>query len=152
MLEREIFDALPVWPAAIWPALSLSLLFAIFALNKKFNDEGTSFPQKYPTFLLPFLLLWAVFLNAFESASMVYFMYMFGLQYIVVLLLVPIFGFLWRLAMALVPAPQYWVPPMHPALAVMSLTMIGALDVEIVRNLNGIIWSWAAALELPGLR
>lgn len=144
----EVFSTpLPVWPIAIWPAMSLSLLYAVFWYNGYLRESGSSLPEKSPRAYLPILLLLALLMNAFETVSILFFIYKLGFGYVCVLLLVMLFGVFWRSLLFVVPGAVLWAPILHMVLIALTLNVLGILQSPYIEAINRPIWELAESID-----
>ena len=139
---------LPVWPIAIWPAMSLSLLYAVFWYNGYLRQNGSSIAEKSPRAFLPVLLMLAVLMNALETASILFFLYKFGFGYVCVLLLCVALGVFWRAALYFIPGAVVWAPLLHMVLIALTLNVLGILQSPIIEAINRPIWDLAETVDI----
>ena len=76
MLQRSLFDSVPLWPYVLWPVLATSILHSIFFLNKRLKASGISPVSMYPNPIFTFLIgPWYVVVGPFDALLHLYNLY-----------------------------------------------------------------------------
>ncbi len=138
MLQRGIFDSLPLWPFIAWPVLATALLYTMFTFNRRLVAQGIPVYRKETASLMGF---WYMIASALDFAMHLYNFYIFGWKYLV---FVPAVAFLITPFMVLgfVPFGHYLGPLAYMAISAAYLVLLGIVPFEPLAQAN----NWALRL------
>lgn len=132
MLQRGIFEGLPLWPFIVWPVLATTLLYTMFAFNRGLAAQGiTAYGGKTASFMGG----WYAIASIFDTTMHCYNFYVFGWKYVVFMPVTALLTTAFQL-LGFVPFGHYLGPFAYTAISAAYLVLLGIVPFEPLARVN----------------
>lgn len=150
MLSRGFYDAVVLWPVALWPIIFSSCFYAFLKLSAKLRTTHgiTPFEGRKKTKLIV-ISLGLPFAIVVELAAHGYMLMVAGYMYAIVAIPIYIFG--WILLPALLDGMRTGLSLLavtHLLFVAAFATLMGFMDISVLRALNSDLYALVTGLPV----
>lgn len=145
MLNRGLFDTMPLWPVVMWPIVFTSVLYALFSFNAILQKQGVTYETIYKGFGQSFLIFYPLAI-VFDTITHLYLLYVIGWRYLTILPAVGIGQLMAKFIFGFMPYAQYIMPVAYIIVAISFLTLIGVLNVTDMIDYNEKIYKFLVGM------